>query len=162
MRELEFTVRGLPIAQGSPKAFVANGRAIIASEASRSTHGKSTSPLAAWRHAIATEARTAIGDAATWLCPVTVHVKFVFPRPASHYLPVNARRATRELRLDAPRFVTKAPDLDKLVRALGDALTNVVIRDDAQIAGLMAWKEFESDELRPGAVVRIVALKETR
>jgi Holliday junction resolvase RusA-like endonuclease len=155
---LEFGVRGLPAAQGSARAFIAGGRAIITTEANRPR-----SPLGAWRTAIATEARRVIGDAPLATGPVTVTVHFVFPRPANHFLPANRKRPEPELRLDAPRFVTShaAGDIDKLGRSLLDALTHVVIADDSLVAGLMAWKQYEDDDRRPGAVIRIVRLGET-
>jgi hypothetical protein len=40
-----------------------------------------------------------------------------------------------------PEHVVK-PDLDKLVRAVGDALTGILYRDDAQIVSLNASKRF--------------------
>lgn len=37
-------------------------------------------------------------------------------------------------------FPTTAPDLDKLVRAVGDALEKTVLANDAQIKGWIAWE----------------------
>lgn len=156
--ELTFVVRGLPVPKGSPRAFATpDGRAHIATDANRPN-----TPLGAWQTAIATEARAAIRGQAAFDGPVTVTAHFVFPRPKSHYLPANRSRIVPELRLDAPRFVTAKPDIDKLARALLDALTNVVIGDDAKVAGLMTWKQYEDDERRSGVVVRIASLRRTR
>jgi crossover junction endodeoxyribonuclease RusA len=143
---IEFAVRGLPQAQGSARAFVAGGRAIIATNANRPR-----TPLGAWRTAIATEARDAIAEAPLLEGPLTVRVAFVMPRPRSHYLPANSRRPLPVLRLDAPSWDTRKPDVDKLQRALFDALTNVVWRDDAQVTEVRALKLFEASELYPWA-----------
>ena len=67
--------------------------------------------------------------------PIThgVHVtaRFVYARPKSHY---RTGRNSHLLRDDAPAFKTSAPDLDKLQRALGDALAQAgILRDDALI-----------------------------
>ena len=69
---------------------------------------------------------------------VHVTARFVFARPKSHY---RTGRNSHLLRDDAPAFKTSAPDLDKLQRALGDALTQAgVLRDDALIAQWTAVK----------------------
>jgi len=157
MNELEFSVRGLPIAQGSARAFVAKGRAIITTDANRTN-----TPLGAWRTSIAAAASEAMHQAPALTGPVMVIAHFVFPRPKGHYWPISRRRQMPELRLDAPRFMVGKPDLDKLERALLDGITNVVVRDDSQVAGLQAWKVYEDDKRRPGVQVRITEGKATR
>jgi crossover junction endodeoxyribonuclease RusA len=147
---ISFAVRGLPIAKGVGRAFVAGGKARIATDANRTT-----TPLGAWIVALGDAARAAVGRQSALTGPVMVSAWFVFPRPAHHYLPANSRRPARELRLDAPRFVDRKPDVDKLARALLDALTNVVIEDDAQVAGLMAWKVYD-DVARPAGCEVVV------
>lgn len=157
MTAITFAVRGLPVAQGTARAFVAGGKARIATDSNRPN-----SPIGAWRGAIASAASEAMGQEPAWAGPTTVTVFFVFPRPASHYLPANGRRAVPELRLDAPRFHVGKPDIDKLERALLDGITNVVVRDDSQVAGVRKWKVYEDDERRPGCQVQIDQLKGTR
>ena len=63
--------------------------------------------------------------------PVEVAVKFVFRRPATHYV---AGNRNRPLKSEAPTFHTGKPDLSKLIRAMEDALIGIAWRDDAQIA----------------------------
>jgi crossover junction endodeoxyribonuclease RusA len=155
--ELEFAVRGLPVAQGGASAFVVGGRARIV------TKGKDPrTTLGSWRSQIAAAAGEAMGGTPALTSPVTVSVHFVFPRPASHFLPANRSRPEPELRLDAPRYVAGKPDLDKLLRGLLDGITHVVVADDAQVAGIMAWKVYEDDERRPGCQVRVTPLARTR
>jgi len=153
-RELTFTVRGLPVAQGSARAFVRGLRAIIATEANNPR-----SPLGAWRTAIATEARAAMADAPLFDGPLLVDVVFGMPRPKSHYLPANSRRPAPVLRPDAPIWHTGKPDVDKLERALFDALTNVAWSDDAQVVDVRARKPYMD---RPGASVRVEQLEVLR
>jgi Holliday junction resolvase RusA-like endonuclease len=148
-----FTVRGIPVPQGSARAFIAGGRAIVATEAHRGS-------LGAWRTAIAQEARAAIGDAALLAGPVAVRVDFVMARPRSHYLPANGRRSEPVLRLDAPMWHTGKPDVNKLERALFDALKAVVWHDDEQVVDARARKPYTleagpSRYMNPGAVVSI-------
>lgn len=140
---LLLTVRGLPVPQGSARAFIAAGRAFVATEGNRTS-----SPLGAWRSAVATEARKAMAEAPAWSDPVSVSITFFMPRPKSH------RRTNGELRPSAPGFPAGKPDLDKLVRAVLDALSVVVFRDDAQVVSLTATKAYEG-VLPVGALIRV-------
>lgn len=147
---LAFAVRGIPVPEGNLQ---------------RGAHGglyhRDAKRLDAWRSAVAIAAADAAGDNPPFVGPVAVAVEFVLPRPRTHYLPVNGRRSAPVLRADAPVFVSGKPDVDKLERALLDALTTVAVRDDAQVAELRARKVYETAERRVGAVVRIRALEET-
>lgn len=131
---ITFDVRGIPVPQGTARAFVAGGRAIIATDANRLS-----SPIGAWRAAVRSEAQRAIGPAPTIAAPVMVSAEFRLPRPKS--LP------KRVLQPDAK------PDLDKLGRALLDAITGVIVRDDAQVVGLYLTKAYDSE--RPGVSVTV-------
>jgi len=67
-----------------------------------------------------------------------VDVSFVYARPKGHY---RTGRNAAMLRDSAPLFKASAPDLDKLQRALGDALTQAgIVRDDALIVEWSARK----------------------
>jgi Holliday junction resolvase RusA-like endonuclease len=142
---VEFTVRGLPAAQGSVKAFIAGGHAHIATESNRPN-----TPLGAWRSAIRTEAQAAMGDRLPFAGPVGVTIEFRMPRPKSHF------RTNGQLKPNAPRWHTGAPDGDKLLRAALDALTGIVYRDDKQGADLHATKPYS---LLPGCHVQAWALE---
>jgi len=153
MTAISFDVRGIPVPQGSARAFVAGGKARVVTGA---THG----PLADWRHAIATEARAAVSGAPL-LGPVRVQLVFRFPRPQSHYLPAGARRPKPELRLDAPELMVSRPDADKIARAGLDALTGVLYRDDSQVAELRVTKRYAGSEEGPGVYVSVQSLAVT-
>lgn len=151
---LEFTVLGLPVAQGSGRSFVQGGKA---------RHVTTSSPLLAWRGAIATEARAAMAGRELLEGPVLVELVFrPAPRPASHFLPANRRRPERELRLDAPFHHAGKPDVDKLARAGLDALSGVVFGDDRQVARLVVSKRWPRAGEGPGVWVRILPLEVTR
>src|SRR5262245_16827506 len=130
---VEFTVLGEPISQGSLRSLGA-GRPTIASNRDR---------LDPWRQAVAAAAQKAMtfrGDDGTsgYLPPLTgpleLRATFVFARPKSHY---RTGRHAGELKASAPAFCATRPDLDKLLRAIGDALTGIVWRDDAQVAAIV-------------------------
>ncbi len=128
-RTITFTVRGLPVPQGSSKAFVVGGRACITS---------ASKGMPAWRHAIATAAGYEMAQRPMMLGPLVVEATFWLPRPKS-----------------APKRVvvpSTRPDLDKLARALLDGCTAVLWRDDAQVVDLLVWKRFGD---MPGALVQV-------
>lgn len=67
--------------------------------------------------------------------PVSLAVTFVVPRPKGHF-------GARGLRPSAPAYPTTRPDVTKLLRAVEDALTGIVWRDDAQVVEQVAFKVY--------------------
>jgi len=125
-----FHVDGTPTAQGSVKAITrAGGHANI-------VHANPIA-LRSWRQDIAARARDA-GVELT-LEPVTVRLVFRLQRPAS----VTEKRRP---------FPSVKPDLDKLARAVLDALTGITYRDDAQVVRLDTSKVYAD---RPGLTCTI-------
>jgi Holliday junction resolvase RusA-like endonuclease len=153
MSAIEFTVPGLPIPQGSTRAFGRGGHV--------HTTNDPTGRIERWRGDIRTAARPAIGNwtgpGLPWAAPapVKIAIAFRFPRPKGHFLPANARRQEPELRPDAPRFVTSGNDADKLSRAVLDALTAVLYADDGQVVGLASTKRYADPGEHPGADVAV-------
>jgi crossover junction endodeoxyribonuclease RusA len=116
---VEFEVLGLPSPQGSKK-HVGNGRMV-----------ESSKTLATWRDSLTNAARDVAPDVPIDE-PIRLTVEFRCPMPRSRSKAVRA--AGR-----GPK--TTAPDLDKLVRAVGDALeAGGLIRSDALICELHASK----------------------
>lgn len=131
MSEINFSVRGSPVAQGSVRAYVRGGRAIVVAKG----HGA----LADWRHDISAGARTAMADLPSFSGAVVVHANFAYTRPPSHF-----RSDGVKIKAGAPRYPRL--DIDKTARALLDALTGVAIDDDSQVVELMVnkvWDDFE-------------------
>lgn len=121
---ISFTIEGIPQPRGSKKALPnrATGRAMMVDSNPKS---------GPWMNAVAHEAAQAMNGRPLMIGPVKVAVEFVFPRPKSHY---RTGKNAHVLRDDAPLYHDKKPDADKLERGLGDGMTGVVMRDDAQIA----------------------------
>jgi Holliday junction resolvase RusA-like endonuclease len=67
--------------------------------------------------------------------PLALTLTFYRPRPKGH-------SGRRGLRSSAPRYPIGRPDLLKLARAVEDALTGVVWRDDAQIVAERLFKDW--------------------
>lgn len=115
-----FEVLGLPSPQGS-KRHVGNGRMV-----------ESSKTLPVWRDSLTAAAAEQRQIHGTFDGPLHLHVTFRCPMPRSR------PKRVRELG-EAPK--TTAPDLDKLIRAVGDALTvAALIGDDALIAEVSARK----------------------
>ncbi len=74
--------------------------------------------------------------------PVTVALEFVLPRPKS----------APKTRTPA---ATKRPDVDKLARAILDAITGICVADDAQVTHLCAKKRLGEIGETPGVHIRI-------
>jgi len=119
---VKFVVFGKPAQMGSKKAFVRGNRAIITDDNSEKRKQ--------WANAVSTAAAEAMRGRDLITSPVVVRAVFYFRRPASHY---GSGRNSASLKASAPELHAQAPDLDKLIRCLGDALTGIVFRDDALI-----------------------------
>lgn len=93
-----------------------------------------------WRGHVSQVVGEAWGATPILLGPVEVCVTFAFTRPKSHF---RTGKNAHLLRDDAPRFKQGKPDADKLQRSIGDALTGVVMRDDAQIVSWDVLKVYD-------------------
>ena len=135
---ISFVVYGEPIPQGSTRAFIPKGwkRPIITAD------NKRTKP---WRQDVKAAALEAMEKANVPLMgkgvAVSLACHFYFVRPKSAKSSV-IHKTTR-------------PDLDKLVRSVGDALKGIVYEDDSQVVSLSLIKEFAP---RPHAQISVVAL----
>lgn len=131
-----FSVNGRPAPQGSKK-HVGNGRMV-----------ESSKHVKVWRHYIKVTAHRLRPDGWCTTMGVNVSVEFLFQRPKSHFL------TNGELRPSSPKHcTTRVGDIDKLVRALADALTGVAYEDDSQIIQLNATKRYARNDEREGANV---------
>lgn len=75
--------------------------------------------------------------------PTTLTATFHFTRPRNHY---RSGKLAELLRAVAPRDMSTGADLDKLVRAVGDALTIAgAIVDDRQINRIHAAKKWTTE-----------------
>ena len=121
MSEIRFTVHGEARPAGSKRAFVnpKTGKAIVTD-----TSGKAGKT---WRSDVRGAAGLAYGGPLLDE-PLRVTMTFYRQRPRSHY---GTGRNADVLKLSAPRYPAKRPDLLKLARAVEDALTGIIWRDDS-------------------------------
>lgn len=126
---LSFYVRGQARPQGSKTAFPIRNRGgdlvRIAMADASGRKGKD------WKRAVREAALQAWGETTRPLTgPVAVHFRFDRVRPKAHY---GTGKFLARLKDTAPHWPTTQPDALKLARAVEDALSGIVYRDDAQI-----------------------------
>lgn len=130
LQPIKFFVPGKPAPQGSKKHV---GRGILV-EASKE--------LGPWRERVALAACDQTEKIIAKPDEVGVTLRFILPRPAS------APKTKRAL-------ASKRPDLDKLVRAILDAITNVIVEDDSQVVCIGAFKRIADPGEQPGVQVEV-------
>lgn len=127
-------VVGTPAPQGSKRAFVVNGHAVMT---------ESSAKVKPWRQDVTAAVQAALVNAGWWVIPpgpVRVDITYYLPRPRYHY---GTGKNAAHLKPSAPVYCDKKPDKDKLDRATFDALTaSGAIRDDAQIAAGFTEKRY--------------------
>ncbi len=154
---LVITAYGTPVTQGSIRSLGA-GRPSVHSNAKR---------LKPWRVTVKEAALDAMVDALTdedpqwpWPLdgPVAASLLFCFARPAGHY---GTGRNSGQVRPGAPSYPANkgSGDIEKLVRACFDALTDAALwHDDSQVVKQQADKLYVGDEDaldRPGVRIEI-------
>lgn len=115
-RSFRMWVDGVPVAQGSMRSPRAG---VVLHDSKR---------LAGWRDLVAWTAKQEMFPGEPLFDqPVHLTVAFVFDRPK---------------RPRHPLWTDTAPDLDKLIRAVGDALQGVVLKNDSRIVMVSAQKKW--------------------
>jgi Holliday junction resolvase RusA-like endonuclease len=135
---IQFEVLGEPVPQGSTRSFhIKKLNRVVTTHSNRNTDR--------WRERIATEAQKAQESNAFYSddrkMAYFIILDFYFSKPKS-----------------TPKkilFNTKRPDLDKLIRAVLDGITDVLIPDDAQVMGIMARKYYAEKDTPPHLGVRL-------
>lgn len=131
-------INGKPIAQGSKRPI--RTRSAGGYAGGLRVMDVNAKTLAPWRRRIS---ETVIDEHEGDLIetPVLVVAEFRFLRPRSHY---RTGKNAHLLRENAPRRHFTKPDGDKLARALGDALTATLLKDDSQISLWIIQKTYTS------------------
>lgn len=128
MTSISFTVPGVPVPQGSHKGFYnkALGRVMMVQDNQK---------LLPWRDSV-TAAASAAWPFPPLLGPVAVTCEFFFPFRSQDLRKDGSRKRPNEV-----PWKSAKPDIDKLIRAVLDALTAAGIwRDDGQVCRIAAEK----------------------
>ena len=125
--KLHFFVSGVPKAQPRVKAFVRGGHAGVYTPDSAES----------WKQAVRQQA---IANAPESLMahPVRVELDFFLPRPKAHH------KRDGSVKPNSPVWHCKKPDLDNLIKAVTDAITDTerIWLDDSQICEITATKTY--------------------
>jgi len=131
---LTFTIPGIPVAKGRPKATTINGMARMYTPAK----------TVAYESAVAMFARQAMGAAEPIPGPVAVSIVATWPIPASW----------SKKRREGAKWKTSKPDADNVAKAIGDACNGIVWQDDSQVVDLRCVKLYGAV---PGVLVEVTA-----
>lgn len=126
MSILRFEVFGKPAPAGSKRGFPIrrkNGQIGVA----MADDSKRAKP---WQAAVSAAAAKAMAGQPLLNGPVSMGLAFIVARPKGHF---GTGRNANRVKNGAPRYPMVKPDLGKLERAILDALTGIVYRDDAQV-----------------------------
>ena len=139
-RTFHIDVVGHPVPQGSKTAFISKstGRPMV--------KDNSAIGLGNWRAAISLKAIAERAGSGPLTGPLSVILHFRLKRPAFHL------GAKGNVKASAPSRPDVRPDIDKLARAVLDALTDAKVwGDDSQVVTLTANKWF-ADSAEPEGV----------
>lgn len=144
MTALAFSVPGRPVPQGSKKAMPhrTTGHPILIDDNSPA--------LKRYRKDVGLAARAA--HATCLSGPVEVDVWFLVERPKTHF---GTGRNSALIKESAPEHPVARPDLDKYVRAVLDALTQVCWHDDSQVVTVTARKRYCVQGAGPETVIEV-------
>jgi len=138
--KIDFFVAGTPKAQPRVKAFVRGGHAGVYTPDSAES----------WKQAVRQQA-VANAPESVVAHPVRVSMGFFLPRPKAHH------KRDGSVKANSPVWHCKKPDLDNLIKAVIDAITDTqrVWLDDSQICQISATKSYALNA--SGCSVRIDA-----
>ena len=137
---LQVSADGVPRPQGSKKAFVCGGKAVLVEQADG---------LKEWRDHVASSASAHMqyrGLECLEKTPISVKLAFAMPR-------------TKSMKPTDGLEMVQRPDIDKLERAILDALTGVVFKDDSQVCALHAVKRRCAPGEPPNVFVQVEPVK---
>lgn len=136
-RDVVTVVGGKPAPQGSKRLVrLRNGRSMML---------EASSAVRPWRALVADAARAA--GIQLREKDVALDIVARWARPASHY----GRRGLRSVAPARPGYA----DVDKVARAVCDALTGIAYRDDRQVVMLRVERTWCADGEAPGATISI-------
>ena len=138
--KIDFFVAGIPKAQPRVKAFVRGGHAGVYTPDSAES----------WKQAVRRET-VANAPESVVAHPVRVELDFFLPRPKAHH------KRDGSVKSNSPVWHCKKPDLDNLIKAVVDAITDTrcIWLDDSQICQISATKSYTLNA--SGCSVRIDA-----
>lgn len=144
---ISFFIPGFPKPAGSKRGFAIKRGGVFTGKVAVIDACKTSRD---WKSTVSAEARAHVGAFHKLLdAPLKVSLTFQVLRPKGHFR--TGKNATM-LRDSAPCFPAQRPDVLKLARAVEDALTGIIWRDDSQIVTERIAKRYADN---PGCIVEI-------
>lgn len=157
MTAISFWVPGTPAPQGSKKYMGRKGGKGIMLESSKRT--------APWRSDVRDAGEKALAQCMEagedlrelWSAPLHASCVFLFTRPKSHF---GTGKNSDKLKMDAPVYpmAKNLGDIEKLARAVFDALTGILYEDDKQVASANLAKMFHGTGEGPGMRITLASM----
>ena len=145
MPALTVDVHGIPVSQGS---MVSNGYG-------RGMRHSNAAKLKPWRSQVISELLAHKPKDWDPAQPISVTATFRLPRPATHY---GTGRNRDKLKASAPEHHITKSDLDKLLRAVFDAVEQSgLARGDQQICSVNAAKRYCIEPEPPGVLITLIS-----
>lgn len=139
-------VPGIPKTAGSKKAFpIFRGKGPAKTWVRNIVTDDTGQAGKEWRASVQACAADVMDTCDPLDCPLAVTMVFTLQRPKGHM-------GAKGLRPSAPEYPMTKPDALKLARAVEDALTGIVWRDDALIVREVIWKVYGQ---QPGVEIRV-------
>jgi Holliday junction resolvase RusA-like endonuclease len=156
-------VPGRPVPQGSKTAFVSKstGRPIVVDKDIRLPHWRAKITSAAIeKGAEYMHTRPLLYEAMPLAGAIGIRVTFVLTRPKNHY---GTGKNAEVVKPSSPKYPAAMPDIDKLLRAVFDALTDAQVwKDDGQVVWCQTTKHYH-DEVQwpdgPGVHITVGVMK---
>jgi Holliday junction resolvase RusA-like endonuclease len=154
---LVFSVLGRPAPQGSKRPVRFGDRMGMVESSAR---------VKPYRDSVTTAAREALDEHpepdAFYDAPVRLVVSFFFVRPKSHLRTAAAFADEPSGRAPARPVSRQTGDVEKLVRAVNDAIVAAgVLRDDSQVVQLTACKRYAAPGAPERTLIELVPLAKT-
>lgn len=150
-------IPGTPAPQGSKHARpIYKGRGPAKQFTGKVAQVESSPHVKTWRSDIRDALLDPTGEREQLDGPVAVRLVFGMARPKGHY---RTGRNAHLLRDNAPTAPATKPDIDKLARAVLDAIGSAGIwKDDSQVTELTAVKVYAEEGMRAGVHITITAI----
>lgn len=146
---ISFFVPGLAQPAGSKRAFAIKCKGMYTGR----TAVVDANPKAKdWKGTVRQYGQQAWGQAMI-SGPIRLHLIFYMPRPKNHF------RSNGQLKDWAPQWHTSRPDVLKLTRAVEDALTGVIWKDDSQIVDEHIEKPYVGTGTHPFDINRPIGVQ---
>ncbi len=141
MTSIDFFAEGIPRTKGSSFSF-------LNPKTNKIVYQHDNKHLKSWQLEVKLAAKDAGLEPTEG--PIELEIIYCLPRPKAHY------NTAGQVKSEAPKYPICRPDVDKMERAILDALTGTAYNDDSQVVKVEHEKLYTDNLLKdPGAYVTV-------